>query len=762
VTSPLRILMLEDSVQDAELIQELLEAEHFVCEVTRVQTRAEFLAALENRGFDLVLADYALPSFDGLSALKLTLGAHPHLPFIFVSSFGEEIAIDALTSGATDYVLKTRLSRLVPSVQRALREARERAERKTVEKALLRILLLEDSVQDAELIQELLEADDFVCEVTRVETRAEFLAALEHGGIDLILADYKLPSFDGLSALKLALSARPDLPFIFVSGFGEEIAIEALTSGATDYVLKTRLSRLAPSVHRALREARERAERKRAEEALRRSEMYLAAAEQLSHTGSFGWNAATGDIYWSDETYRIFECELSTKPTVQMVIDRTHPDDRTHLRQIIDRAAIEGSDFSAEHRLMMSNGSVKYLQFLAHRATGEDPESLVFVGAVTDITERRRAEETLREQANLLNLTRDAIFVRDIDGVITYWNRGAEELYGWTAEQAKGKLARELLKTVSSVPRDRIMAELLSSGRWEGELGRTRKDGTQVVVSSRWSLQRDARGTPVAALETDNDITERKRAEEERERLRELEADLARISRVSMMGELAASLGHEIRQPITAAAINARASLRWLQREPPEIGEARQTVSRIVNDLDHAAGIIERNRSLYGRGTPQRELIDLNDIIRQMVVLLHDAANRQSILIRTDLDAALPTTTADRVQLQQVLMNLMLNGIEAMKDESGELSVTSKRTKDGELLISVSDSGIGLPEEEPERIFEAFFTTKPQGTGMGLSISRRIIESYGGRLWASPNTARGATFLFTLPNEVMTPSPQTV
>ena len=221
MTSPLRILMLEDSVQDAELIQELLEAEDFVCEVTRVQTRAEFLAALEDRGFDLVLADYALPSFDGLSALKLTLSANPDLPFIFVSSFGEEIAIDALTSGATDYVLKTGLSRLVPSVQRALHEARERAEGKTAETALLRILLLEDSVEDAELIQELLEADHFVCEVTRVQTRAEFLAALEDGGIDLILADYKLPSFDGLSALKLALSARPDLPFIFVSGFAK-------------------------------------------------------------------------------------------------------------------------------------------------------------------------------------------------------------------------------------------------------------------------------------------------------------------------------------------------------------------------------------------------------------------------------------------------------------------------------------------------------------------------------------------------------------
>jgi PAS domain S-box-containing protein len=627
----------------------------------------------------------------------------------------------------------------------------------------LQILLLEDEPGDAELIQELLEVDHFVSEVTRVQTRTEFLAALENVDIDLILADYKLPSFDGLSALKLAQSARPDLPFIFVSGtLGEDVAIEALKIGATDYVLKTRLSRLVPSVQRALREAREKAERKKAEEALRRSEMYLAEAQRLSHTGSFDWDVLSGEIYWSDETYRIFECERATKPTVQMVIDRTHPDDRMHLRQIIDRASIERSGFSSEHRLMMVDGSVKYLRVVAHRASGEDPESVLFIGAVTDITESKRAEETLREQANLLNLTHDAIFVRDINGVITYWNRGAKELYGWSAEQAEGKIARELLKTVFPIPRERIMAELLSSGRWEGELVRTKKDGTHLVVASRWSLQRDARGTPVAALETDNDITERKRAEEERERLRQLEADLARINRVGIMGELAASLGHEIMQPIAAAAINARACLRWLQREPPEIDEARKTVSRIANDVDRAAGIIERNRLLYRRGTPQRELTDLNEIIRQMVVLLHDAASRHSISIRTDLDAALPTTTADRVQLQQVLMNLMLNGIEAMRDESGELRVTSQRTEDGQLLISVSDLGIGLPGEEPERIFEAFFTTKPEGTGIGLSISRRIIESHGGRLWASPNTGRGATFQFTLPNELIASSPTAI
>jgi PAS domain S-box-containing protein len=630
VTSLLRILMLEDSVQDAELIQELLEAEHFVCEVTRVQTRAEFLAALEDRGFDLVLADYALPSFDGLSALKLTLSAHPDLPFIFVSSFGEEIAIDALTSGATDYVLKTRLSRLVPSVQRALREARERAECKAAEEALLRILLLEDSVQDAELIQELLEADHFVCEVTRVQTRAEFLAALEDGGIDLILADYQLPSFDGLSALKLALSARPDLPFIFVSGFGEEIAIEALTSGATDYVLKTRLSRLVPSVHRALREARERAERKKAEEALRRSEMYLAAAEELSHTGSFGWNASTGEIYWSDGAYRIFGCEPTTKPTIQLVIDRTHPEDRMRHRQIIDRAAMEGSEFIAEYRLLMADGSVKYVEAAAHRLTGEEPERLVFVGAITDITERKRAEEG-------------------------------------------------------------------------------------------------------------------------RERLRQLEADLAYINRVSMMGELTASLAHEIRQPIAAAIIDANACMRWLRRDPPNVMEACGAASRMVAVATRAAGIIDRVRSLYGRGTPEREVVDLNEILREMMVLLRDTADRHAVSIRTELELGLSRTTADRVQLQQVLMNLMLNGIEAMREAGGELTLASKMTEDCQLLISVSDSGIGLPVDQAERIFDAFVTTKPQGTGMGLSISRRIIESHGGRLSASPNAGRGAIFQFTLP-----------
>jgi PAS domain S-box-containing protein len=250
------------------------------------------------------------------------------------------------------------------------------------------------------------------------------------------------------------------------------------------------------------------------------------------------------------------------------------------------------------------------------------------------------------------------------------------------------------------------------------------------------------------------DITERKRAEEERERLRQLEADLAHMNRVSMMGELAASLAHEIKQPIAAAATNAKTGVRWLQRQPPDTGEAREALSRILKDVTRAAEIIDRTRSLFSRGAPKREMLNLNEPIREMIVLLRDAANRHSISISAELDPALPTTIADRVQMQQVMLNLMLNGIEAMKDTGGELTIRSKKTEDGQIQLSVCDSGIGLPVEKAERIFDAFFTTKAQGTGMGLSISRRIVESHGGRLWASANPGRGATFQLTLPSDL--------
>src|SRR6202165_2863506 len=235
----------------------------------------------------------------------------------------------------------------------------------------LRILSIEDDPKDAKLIQDLLEAEGIACEVTRVDTQAAVVASLEQGGIDLILADYSLPSFDGISALKLAMKACPDVPFIFVSGtLGEEVAIEALKIGATDYVLKTRLSRLVPSVLRALREATQRAERKRAEESLRQSEVYLAEAQRLSHTGSFGWKPSTGEINWSDETFRIFQYDRATKPTVELVLQRVHPEDAPLVKQTIERAARAGKNFEHKYRLLMPVGSVKHVHIVARALKG--------------------------------------------------------------------------------------------------------------------------------------------------------------------------------------------------------------------------------------------------------------------------------------------------------------------------------------------------------------------------------------------------------
>jgi C4-dicarboxylate-specific signal transduction histidine kinase len=245
---------------------------------------------------------------------------------------------------------------------------------------------------------------------------------------------------------------------------------------------------------------------------------------------------------------------------------------------------------------------------------------------------------------------------------------------------------------------------------------------------------------------------ERKQAEEA---LLQAQADLTRANRVSSMGELTASLAHEVNQPIAAAITDANTCIRWLSRDQPDLEEARAAASRIVQDGRRAGEIVNRVRLLFKKGSLQRELVDLNEIIREMVLLLHSEAIQYGVLVRTELAADLPQVMGDRVQLQQVLMNLMINSIDAMKDVDGtrELTIQRQRVDDGQVLISVSDTGVGIPPKQADKIFNAFFTTKTHGTGMGLRISRSIIESHGGRLWAADNSPRGARFFFTLPTK---------
>jgi PAS domain S-box-containing protein len=625
----------------------------------------------------------------------------------------------------------------------------------------LRILSLEDDPCDAELLRETLEAEGISCEFTRVDTQAAFLAFLEKSDVDLILADYSLPSFDGPSALKLAMSVRPDLPVILVSrALGEEVAINAFKLGATDYVLKTRLSRLAPSVRRALREADERSERKRAEEALRRNEAYLAQAQTLSHTGSFGWNVSSGDIYWSEETYKIFGLDRNAKPTMEFVFRRIHPDDRTGVQRAIDHAIRENIDFSVEHRVLMPDGEVKFILALA-RPSRPSPDTLEYVGAVMDVTATKQSEMKLRESeaylAEAQRLSRTGSWAwSPATGENRYWSDECFRLLGF--DPAEGMPPFETFVQRIHPEDQPIVAE---------ELGRAVRDRDDYEVDYRifhpgGEIRHihvvgrpvlDPSGDLVEIVGTGIDVTDRKQAEGERERLRQAQADLAHANRVTLMGELTASVAHEVNQPIAASLTNARTCLRWLAGDTPNVAEAREAAMRIVQDQTRAAEIISRIRLLFKKTTTPRELVDIDEIIREMTVHLHGEMTRYLISLRMELSADRLQVMGDRVQLQQVMMNLIMNAIDAMADVQGirKLIIQSQHGEDGHIVVSVSDTGVGLTQELAAHIFDAFFTTKPHGTGMGLRISRSIVEAHGGRLWAADNAPRGASFYFTLP-----------
>src|SRR5713101_8304397 len=389
--------------------------------------------------------------------------------------------------------------------------------------------------------------------------------------------------------------------------------------------------------------------------------------------------------------------------------------------------------------------------------SGED--ELADLGRVFNDTASRLQDlyATLQQSEDRLRLVIDTIpahvWSTRPDGSVDFINRRWLETTGLTMEHALGwdwasvvhpdDLARYV---------DNWRAALAAGEPTESEVRLRRPDGNYRWWLTRSVPLRDDEGNIVKWYGTAIDIEERKRAEEA---LREAQANLARVSRVTTMGELTASLAHEVKQPIAAASTNASTCLRWLAGDAPNIEEARAAATRIIKDGQRAAEIISRVRLLFQNVTPQQEPLDVNEIIREIIVLLRSEATRHNISVRAELASDLPQVMGDRVQLQQVLMNLMINGIEAMKDVDGtrELAIVSQRTENEEVTVAVTDSGVGLPQQHAEQIFNAFFSTKPYGTGMGLRISRSIIESHGGRLWAADNSPHGASFCFTLPHQ---------
>jgi PAS domain S-box-containing protein len=670
----------------------------------------------------------------------------------------------------------------------------------------------------------------------------------------------------------------------------------------------------------------ENTERKLTKVELRRSQAYLAEAQRLSLSGSFGWRVGADEIIWSDESFRIFQYERTLKPTVELILQRVHPEDAFLVKQTIERASKDGKDFHLEHRLVMPDGLVKHVRVVAH-ALSDDSSDFEFVGAIMDVTERKQAESLLAGEKRLLEMVaRGDSLIRILDSLCLF-----------VEEQADGVIASILLQDANGKQLRHGAAPSLPKGYndamdgcfigpSEGSCGTAAFHGKQIIVSDiatdpLWDNYRDRAlayslracwSTPILSAEgkvigtfalyyraprspslldqetiaqitdlagvaiqrklaedalrqsqaylaeaqrlshtgswasipetgvvrylseeccrvlgfdpngnqprfetifqrihtedearvreivqtarrekaefevdyrivhpsgeirdiysighpilsqsgefiefvgTVIDITERKRAEEA---LRQAQAELAHVNRVTTMGELTASLAHEVNQPIAAAITNANTCLRWLKRDQPDLKEACEAAARIVKDGTRAAEIVRRIHLVFKKSSPERELVDLNDVIRGMIVILKSEATQHHISFRTELQPDLSKVLGDRVELQQVVMNLIVNSIEAMKDSNdiGEIVVKTQRTENRQVLVTIIDTGMGIPPLHENQIFDAFFSTKPQGIGMGLRICRSIIESHGGRLWAGNNLPRGASFCFTIPYKV--------
>jgi PAS domain S-box-containing protein len=446
-----------------------------------------------------------------------------------------------------------------------------------------------------------------------------------------------------------------------------------------------------------------------------------------------------------------------------------HPEEKSDFVERWRAALAQGEPFEAEARVRRADGSYRWFLIRAVPLRESQGGISRWYGTNLDIEDLRRAQEEITERKRVEALLRESearfqemadtapvmIWLTGTDAVCNYFNKPWLDFTGRSMEQEVGTGWTEGVHPDDLQGCfDCFLPAFHARKPFRMFYRLRRADGEyRWVIES--GIPRYAGGEFAGYIGSNIDITDLKRAEAERERLRQVQSELAHINRVTTLGELAGSIAHEIKQPIAAAHTSANASLLWLGREQPDIAKAKEAISRIIQDVTRASEIISRIRVLFKKGESEREQLDVNEVIREMVSLMGSEAVRRAISIQTALSAELPHVRADRVQLQQVFMNLMLNGMEAINEgnAAGDLTITSQRNSDGQVLISVSDTGIGLPAERADKVFDTFFTTKPQGTGMGLSISRSIIESHGGRLWASGNSDRGATFQFTLPVE---------
>lgn len=364
--------------------------------------------------------------------------------------------------------------------------------------------------------------------------------------------------------------------------------------------------------------------------------------------------------------------------------------------------------------------------------------------------QNQAATERLASQARLLNLSHDMIFARDKDGVISFWNKAAEQAYGWSVAEARGQIADTLLATQYPGDRRAIEADFAETGRWEGVLDQKTRSGSRIVVDSRWAAQRDRQGRIVGVLETHTDITDRQAAQDA---LHQAQADLAHATRVATLGELTASIAHEVSQPLMAVVTNGEAGMRWLRRDPPDLAEVETALGRVIAEGRRASDIVKRIRAFLRKAPSLQDALAVGALVEEAAALVQRELVRAGIRLQVEIETGLPDVRGDRIQLQQILVNLLVNANQAMAGHAGErvLTVAASRTSDNGVAIEVADTGPGIAADHLQRLFDPFFTTKPDGMGMGLAICRTTAEAHGGRLSVESLPNQGATFRLTLP-----------
>src|SRR6266581_7334072 len=586
-------------------------------------------------------------------------------------------------------------------------------------KSPLRILHLEDDPNDTDLLQAMLQKDGLASELVRVDTQEEFVCALEQSGFDLIISDYSLPSFDGLAALALAREKRPALPIILFSGtIGEEVAIDCLRGGATDYILKQRPERLAAAVRRALREFEDRRRRQQAEETLReREEFFRLISENV--TDLIAVLDLDGRRVYNSPSYSSILGDLEIVRGTGS-FQEIHPDDRERIRGIFHETIATGVGQRAEFRFLLKDGTVRYVESQGSVMRDKRGKVTNVIVVSRDVTERKQAEEQIREQAALLGKAHDAICVMDLDQRILYWNKGAEFLYGWTAAEAIGQIAGELLFKKDASHLMEALKSLMAKREWKGELRQTTQAGADLIVESRWTLVFDNDGRPKSILVINTDVTEKKK----------LETQFFRSQRLENIGMLASGIAHDLNN-VLSPIMMAVPMLRDRVTHPTD----RKLLDMLDRSVRRGAELVRQILSFARGAEGEHKLIQLRHLLTDLDKMVLETFPK-SIRLQKKIDPDLWSIRANATQIHQVLLNLCVNARDAMPG-GGMLVLRARNSQIEEaharrhpevkpgpaVAITVSDTGMGIASEMLEEIFEPFFTTKEPGKGTGLGLA---------------------------------------